>query len=70
MKKNKIGECASLVMGALHCESRSWEELLQSTGLAPLELACAIGWLAREDMVNIRMDRGRIAFEAYHEHYY
>lgn len=48
MNKTAIGENAGIVWRALHNNTFSWEELLRNTSLNPIELACAIGWLARE----------------------
>ena len=52
MEYNKIGENAGIVWRALNTQKYSWEELLKVTELDPLELACAIGWLARENKLN------------------
>lgn len=70
MNNNQIGEHAGIVWQTLHGKKYSWEELLKVTGLHPLELACAIGWLARENKIIISMERGIIYFETYHECYY
>ena len=68
--KNLIGKNAGIVWNALHNSKLSWEELLKGTKLKPLELASAIGWLAREDKIYIYPDSGIIYFEVYHEHYF
>lgn len=47
--KDLIGENAGIVWRTLYNSKMSWEELLKNTSLKPLELASAIGWLARED---------------------
>lgn len=36
----------------------SWEELLKQMGLSTIEIACAIGWLAREDKIIISQEIG------------
>lgn len=69
MNKNTIGENAGIVWSALHNKC-SWEELVKATGLNPLELASAIGWLAREDKIRFSPERGIMYFEVYHECYY
>ena len=35
-----------------------------------MELACAIGWLARESKISIFQRKGIVYFEVYHETYY
>lgn len=70
MDKNTIGNNAGIVWRALHNNKYSWEELLKVTGLTPLELAAAIGWLAREDKIRFFSEQGMIYFEVYHECYY
>jgi hypothetical protein len=70
MNKKKIGRDAGTVWNVLSDKRCSWEELVGKTELGPLELACAIGWLAREDKVTISPERGILYFEVYHEHYY
>lgn len=47
MNQNNIGENAGIVWRALHNNRSSWEELVKTTELHPLELANASGWLAR-----------------------
>lgn len=70
MDKNTIGENAGVVWRTLHNNTLSCEELLKQTGLTPMELACAIGWLAREDKIVIHQRGGIFYFEVYHETYY
>jgi hypothetical protein len=43
---------------------------VKATALNPLELACAIGWLAREDKITITPQGGIVYFEVYRECYY
>ena len=57
MNKEQIGENAGIVWRALHNNRCSWEELVTATGLNPLELAAAIGWLAREDKIYFETDQ-------------
>ncbi|WP_443908029.1 winged helix-turn-helix domain-containing protein [Prevotella sp.] len=70
MEYNKIGENAGIVWRALNTQKYSWEELLKVTELDPLELACAIGWLARENKLSFFVKTGIIYFELYHETYF
>ena len=60
MEYNKIGENAGIVWRALNTQKYSWEELLKVTELDPLELACAIGWLARENKILLRKKEGML----------
>lgn len=68
--KKLIGENAGIVWRTLHGNTMSWEELLKNTSLKPLELASAIGWLAREGKIYIYPHNGILYFEVYQEHYY
>lgn len=68
--KNFIGENAGIVWRALNNRKMSWEELQKSTGLTPLELASAIGWLARENKIYIQPDENVFYFYLYHENYF
>lgn len=70
MDKSTIGENAGIVWRTLHDNTFSWEELLIHTGLNPLELACAVGWLAREDKITVSYRNGILHFGTYHETYY
>ena len=47
-----------------------WDELVAETGVNPVELAAAVGWLAREDKISFSQDDGKLFLEIYHEHYY
>lgn len=67
---NNIGENAGIVWRALNNQKCSWEELLKTTGLHPLELSCAIGWLARENKVSFSLQTGIVYFELFRETYY
>lgn len=68
--KNSIGENAGIVWHILDNNEMSWKELLERTGLFPLELAGAIGWLAREGKINIHTNGDVARFSAYHENYF
>lgn len=70
MNKKLIGKNAGIIWRALHNSKMSWEELLKSTGLKPLELASGIGWLAREDKIYIYPNNGIVYFEIYQDCYY
>lgn len=70
MQKSMIGENAGLVWRTLQDKQLSWEELIKASGLAPLELASAIGWLARENKILITMHQGIMYLETYKEYYY
>ena len=70
MQKSIIGENAGIVWRTLQDKQLSWEELIKVSGLTPLELASAIGWLARENKILITMHQGIIHLETYKECYY
>ena len=70
MNNTQIGENAGTVWRVLHDRKHSWEELVKIAALHPLELAAAIGWLAREGKIRFSPERGIIYFEVYHECYY
>lgn len=70
MNKERIGENAGIVWRALHNNKCSWEELVKATGINPLDLGAAIGWLAREDKIRFSLERAIMYFEVYHECYY
>lgn len=68
--KNLIGEKAGIVWRVLNCNEMSWDELLKNTGFTPLELASTLGWLTRENKINVHT-RGDVAyFSIYHESYF
>lgn len=69
MNKKSIGENAGTVWRALQNNKLSWEELVRTTDLKPLELAAAIGWLAREDKITLSPYNGIVYFETYRESY-
>ena len=58
------------VWRTLQDKQLSWEELIKTSALAPLELASAIGWLARENKISLRYMGGIVYFEAYKKCYY
>ncbi len=68
--RNAIRKNAGIVWEVLNDNEMLWEELLESTGLSPLELASAIGWLARENKVNVHFNRDETYFSIYHENYF
>lgn len=70
MQKSIIGDNAGIVWRTLQDKQLSWEELIKASGLAPLELASAIGWLARENKILITMHQGIMYLETYKEYYY
>ena len=51
MDKHIIGENAGTLWQLLNEDNRKWEltEIKEATGFDDMELASAIGWLARED---------------------
>lgn len=58
MNKQIIGENADILWRLMNQEShRQWqlEELKQATGFDDMQLASAIGWLAREDKIQIEL---------------
>ena len=70
METNKIGENAGIVWRLLNTQKLSWEELLKASELHPLELACAIGWLARENKISFSLETGITYFELFRETYF
>lgn len=72
MKKERIGEYAGVVWRMLH-GLNDWETIEgieRKTGLDDLEIAAAIGWLAREDKIMIQQEGGKTYFAVYQECYY
>ena len=53
MDKHIIGENAGTLWQLLNEDNRKWEltEIKEATGFDDMELASAIGWLAREDKI-------------------
>ncbi len=70
MNTESIGKNAGIVWRVLNDRKSTWEELVKSSGLKPLEIAAAIGWLAREDKINMSIQDGLMSFDVYHECYY
>lgn len=64
--QRKCRHCAKVLSDA----TLSWEELQKQTGIEPLQLASAIGWLAKEERVNMYSNEGVPYFEIYHEPYF
>ena len=61
MDKTTIGFNAGTVW-ALLCDNNRWSynDLKQKSGLNDLELGVAIGWLARENKIEIENDQGQL----------
>lgn len=70
MNKNTIEENAGIVWRTLQNKQLSWEELVKASGLTPLELASAIGWLARENKISFTTYGSIMYYEVYKECYY
>lgn len=72
MKKEIIGANAGIVWRTLSARhgKMTFGELLAATQLNPIELASAIGWLAREDKVHFVEECEREYISVYHECYY
>lgn len=58
MDSINIGTNAGIVWHALEKDKLSWEELIKATGLKPLAIASAIGWLARENKIHFTLSNG------------
>lgn len=58
----EIGKNAGVVWQELHraVNPQSYDHLKSATGLGDVELAAAIGWLAREDKLSIYEENGRL----------
>lgn len=59
MDKHIIGENAGSLWRLLSSEPRKWElaEIKVKTGFDDMELASAIGWLAREDKIQFELNK-------------
>lgn len=60
MDKHVIGENAGILWRLLNQDNqRKWElqEVKKATGFDDMELASAIGWLAREDKIQLELDK-------------
>lgn len=68
--KNTIGENAGIVWRALRETKQSWKELQETTGLEPLALASAIGWLSREEKIFSCIADDTVYFEIVNNEYY
>lgn len=68
--KSLIGEKAGVVWRVLNCNEMSWEELLKKTGFTSLELSSALGWLMRENKINVHACGEVVYFSIYHENYF
>lgn len=72
MRKEIIGINAGIVWRIISAKGykMSFKELLMETELNPIELASAIGWLAREDNIIFIQENGKDYFTVYRECYY
>ena len=72
MKKETIGTNAGIVWNTLNTQygKLTLEELYRLSGLNPIDLAAAIGWLAREDKVEFFQEEGINYIALYNERYY
>lgn len=68
--RDSIRKNAGIVCKVLNNTRLSWEELQKQTGIEPLELASAIGWLAKEERINIYSNEGVLYFEIYQVPYF
>ena len=61
MDKHIIGENAGTLWQLLNEDNRKWEltEIKEATGFDDMELASAIGWLAREDKIQFELPKIR-----------
>ena len=59
MDKHIIGENAGTLWQLLNEDNRKWEltEIKEATGFDDMELASAIGWLAREDQKKFELNK-------------
>lgn len=59
MDKHIIGENAGKLWQLLNRENRKWEleEIKNIIGFDDMELASAIGWLAREDKIQFELNK-------------
>lgn len=72
MRRDLIGANAGTVWRTLRekHEKMTFGELLMVTGMNPIDLAAAIGWLSREDKVYFSDVKGEDYISAYQEFYY
>lgn len=72
MKTNQIGANAGIVWRTLSAkhDKMTFGSLLIVTGLNPIDLATALGWLAREDKVHFTEEGGKEYVSVYQECYY
>ena len=54
----------------LRIKKMSFDELQEATKLNDIDLAAAIGWLAREDKISIRENDGEFYISNYQETYF
>ncbi len=71
MDKNEIGTNAGIVWRLLSVKNKlTVKEMMLETGLSLLELAAAIGWLARENKINFTEENGEAYYNVFQEFYY
>ena len=72
MKKDNTGLNAGIIWRLLN-DNKSWSanDLIKETGLSQKEVYCAIGWLARENKIEIKeSDSGDEHFYLIIEYYF
>ena len=71
MKKEEIGTLAGIVWRALNEKgSLSFEDLQRETRLDTESVCTAIGWLGRENKIELDEQNGITIFYVYQEKYY
>lgn len=71
MDKNQIGTNAGIIWHMLSAKNKmTIKELLFETDLTLVDLATAIGWLARENKINFTEENGKEYCSVFQEFYY
>lgn len=71
IRKDDIGANAGIVWRMLSTkEKMTVKELLLLTDLDLLEMGAAIGWLARENKINLTEENGKVFYSVFRESYY
>lgn len=72
MNIERIGNNAGIVWRTLHNSEKemSLTELTQATGLDPMEVVAAIGWLARENKIIINEAQDDYLLHVFKEYYF
>lgn len=71
MDKIEIGLNAGIVWRLLSVKGKmAAEELRLASGLHPFELALAVGWLARENKIDMMVENGTEYYSTFQEFYY